>query len=380
MKITRIKGHAISKPLGTTLYMGNQIVTACSQIIVEVETDEGITGIATIHGRSIPQVLKALEEMESLIAGMDAMAHEAVWKKIFDLTSMPAEACYKLGKPALFGSPNRTPILTALAGVDIALWDIKGKAQNMPLWRLLGGTRRDVFAYVSGGYYEEGRDPLYIADEMGTFIAEGFTAAKIKVGGVALALDVQRVKAVRDAIGPDTLLMLDGNYAYSLEEATDAIRAFEPYNIHWFEEPIHWYDTVRGLGRLAQRTNVSLAAGDSDLHSWACRDLVDFGGIRYMEFDPTRACGITEWLRVAAYSHLHGVLMATHHDPHINGHLAASAPNGYCCETFPRSKRDPFWDILFTHRAQLDKGRLIMGDEPGLGFGIDWKVVEKYRV
>lgn len=366
-------------PLGTTLYMANQVVSACSQIIVEVETDEGITGVATVHGRSMPQVLQALHELQGVIGGMDAMAHEAVWHKIFSLTTMPAQQCYKLDKPALFGAANRTPILTALAGIDIALWDIKGKALGMPVWKLLGGTRNEMFAYVSGGYYEEGRDPLCVGDDMGAFIAEGYNAVKIKVAGAGLDLDVQRVKAVRDAIGPDALLMLDGNYGYSLDQATEAIRAFEPYDIHWFEEPLHWYDTVRGLGRLAQRTNVSLGAGDSDLHSWACRDLVDLGGIRYMEFDPTRACGVTEWLRVAAYSHLHGVLMATHHDPHINGHLAAAAPNGYCCETFPRSKRDPFWDILFTHRAELGKGVLRLSDEPGFGFGIDWKVVEKYR-
>lgn len=380
MKITRIKGHAISKPLGTTLYMANQVVSAASQIIVEVETDEGFTGLATIHGRSMPQVLQALHEMQDLVRGMDAMAHEAVWQKIFALTTMPAEQCYKLGKPALFGAANRTPILTALAGVDIALWDIKGKVHEMPVWRLLGGTRNEMPAYVSGGYYEEGRDPLAIADEMGSFVGEGYSAFKIKVGGAALELDVKRVKAVRAAIGPDALLMLDGNYGYSLEQATEAIRAFEPYGIHWFEEPLHWYDTVRALGRLAERTNVSLGAGDSDLHSWVCRDLVDLGRVRYMLFDATRACGVTEWLRVAAYCHLHGVQMCTHHDPHIHGHLAAAAPNGYCCETFPRSKRDPFWDTLFTHRADLGKGVLRLSDEPGFGFGIDWKVVEKYAV
>jgi len=380
LKIKHVRGHAITIPLGTTYYLANQVFKASSQIIVEVETDDGLIGIGTIHGRGIKQVLQALQELESLIAGMDAMAHEAVWQKIFSLTTMPAEQVYKLDKPALFGAPNRTPILTALAGIDIALWDIKGKALKMPIWRLLGGTRKEIFAYVTGGYYEEGRDHLYIADEMGAYVADGYNACKIKIGGVPLATDVRRVKAVREAIGPDALLMLDANGAYTLDEATDAIRAFEPYGIHWFEEPLHWYDSIRALGKLAERTHVSLASGESELHSWSCRDLVDLGGIRYMEFDATRACGVTEWLRVAAYSHNHGVLMATHHDPHIHGHLAAAAPNGYCVETFPQSKRDPFWEILFTHRCEVSKGKLRLSEEPGFGFGIDWKVVEKYRI
>ena len=102
MKITRIKGHAISKPLGTTLYMANQVVSACSQIIVEVQTDDGITGVATVHGRSMPQVLQALHELESVIGGMDAMAHEAVWHKIFSLTTMPAQECLGVGWREVF--------------------------------------------------------------------------------------------------------------------------------------------------------------------------------------------------------------------------------------------------------------------------------------
>jgi len=110
------------------------------------------------------------------------------------------------------------------------------------------------------------------------------------------------------------------------------------------------------------------------------RDLEDSGAIRYLEFDATRSCGVTEWLRVAAYAHAHGVLMATHHDAQIQGHLAVAVPNGYCVETFPNSKRDPLWEMLFTFRAEVSKGLLRLNDEPGFGFGIDWKVVEKYRV
>src|SRR3546814_6088681 len=124
--------------------------------------------------------------------------------------------------------------------------------------------------------------------------------------------------------------MIDANAAYTLEEATDAIRAFADYDIFWFEEPLHWYDWMRGLGRLAQRTHVDLASGESELHRWAIRDLVDQGGIRYMQFDCTRGGGVTEFLRVAAYAEMHGIMVVPHHDPQIHGHLV-----------MPRSEEHP---------------------------------------
>jgi L-alanine-DL-glutamate epimerase-like enolase superfamily enzyme len=308
------------------------------------------------------------------------MAHEAVWKKVFQITITSPGAAAIHNRPQLFSSANRQALLIALGGIDIALWDIKGKVTGLPVWRLLGGDRREIHTYVTGGYYWMDHDHFYIADEMAAYIDQGFTGVKMKVGGVDLATDVARVKAVRDAIGPTPQLMVDANCAYSWDEAVTAVRAFEPYDIFWFEEPMHWYDSVRSLGRLALSTHVPLASGESEMHAWACRDLIDLGGVRYMEFDASRSGGVTEWLRVAAYAALHGVQMATHHDAHVQGHLAAAAPNGYCVEVFPNPKRDPLWDSLFTHRAQLRDGKLVLGDEPGFGFGIEWKTVEKYRV
>jgi L-alanine-DL-glutamate epimerase-like enolase superfamily enzyme len=380
LKITRIKAHALSVPLGATYWVSNEIIAACGQIIVEVETDEGIVGYGTLHGRSVPVVLEIVRELDAYLNGMDALAHEVVWQKIFNITVTSPGDAVKHNRPQLFNAANRTALLAALGGIDIALWDIKGKAANMPIWRLLGGARKEIYAYVTGGYYEMGRDHFAIADEMAAYVAQGFEGVKMKVGGVDLKTDVARVKAVRDAIGPGTKLMVDANCAYTLDQAVTAIRAFEPFDIFWFEEPMRWYDSVRSLGRLAQCTHVALASGESEAHSWACRDLVDLGGIRYMEFDATRSGGVTEWLRVAAYSHAHGVLMATHHDPHIQGHLACAVPNGFCVETFPNPKRDPLWDTLFTNRAELRDGMLHLNDDPGFGFGIDWKTVERHRV
>jgi L-alanine-DL-glutamate epimerase-like enolase superfamily enzyme len=379
MKITGIKGHCVAIPLDTPHCTATNAITHASQIVVEVRTDEGIVGYGTLHGRMAKQVLELLDQLDAFLRGDDPLAHEVVWNKVFGVTTTVT------GNPAwhanrvLYNAANRNALMAALAGIDIACWDIKGKAANLPVWKLLGGNRREIFSYVTGGYYEFGHDPMRIADEVAEYVALGFKGVKIKIGGMDLATDVKRVEAARRAIGPQTLLMIDANCAYDLEQATDAIRAFEPYDIFWFEEPLHWYDTVRSLGKLALRTHVPLATGESEIHSWACRDIVDLGSIRYMEFDATRSGGVTEWLRVAAYSYAHGVQMAAHHDPHIHGHLISAVPNGYCVETFPNEDRDPLWACLFTHRARLKNGALHLGDEPGFGFGIDWQAVERYR-
>ena len=380
MKIQKIQAYAVSIPLETTYWVSNEIIDRCSQIIVQVLTDEGVTGVATLHGRSMPTVLQVVEQLSGYLAGMDALAHEAIWAKVFGLTTISPEAARASGAPSYLGADKRPALLAAMAGIDIALWDIKGKAVNLPVWRLLGGDRTSIRAYVTGGYYQVDRDLFDIGPEMAGYVSQGFNGVKMKVGGLSLPADVARVKAVRDAVGPSTMLMVDANCAYTLEQAIEAIRAFEPYDVYWFEEPLHWYDSVRAMGKLAQYTHVALASGESEQHSWACRDLIDLGAIRYMEFDATRSGGVTEWLRVAAYAQLHGVSMATHHDPHIHGHLAAAVPNGACVEVFLDEKRDPLWKMLFRERAQLRDGQLHLSDLPGFGFDIDWDVVKRFHI
>ncbi len=380
MKITALRTHVIAVPLKTVFWMSREPYRTDSEIIVELTTDEGITGYGQIHGRPMAEIVDILHSFAELIAGMDALEHLAIWHKLFDLTSSRdrTQMDRDPGQPH-FGGGKRAQIMAAIAGVDIALWDIKGKAVGLPVWKLLGAQNRPVFAYGSGGYYEEGESPLKVVEEMAGYAELGYRAVKMKCGGLDVAGDLQRISKVREAIG-DADLMIDANAAYTLEQATEAIRAFADYDIFWFEEPLHWYDSVRGLARLATRTHVALASGEGELHRWGIRDLVDLGGIRYMQFDCTRGGGVTEFLRVAAYAEMHGIMVAPHHDPQIHGHLVLAAPNGFAVETFPNAARDPLWTELYTRRPEIRAGMLYLGDEPGFGFEIDWKTVDRYRV
>ncbi len=377
MKITGLKAHPVSVPLPATFWVGNTSFDKATVLVVEVLTDEGLTGLATLHGRSMKTVCSLIHELQEIVVGMNPMAHEAIWARVFNITTSKPGA-EKKPRGALYSADNRESLMTALAGIDVGVWDIKGKALGLPVWRLLGAERRELPAYVTGGYYRSDRPHGGLKDEMAEYKELGYDAVKIKVGAASIKDDVKRVAEVRDAMGAGAKLMLDGNGAYSLQEAEEAIKAFEPFDLTWFEEPLHWYDSIRALGKLAARTLVPLASGESEMHAWACRDLVDLGGVRIMQFDATRAGGVTEWLRIAAYCHLQGVRMSTHHEPHIHGHLAAAAPNGWNVETFPSAERDPIFANMYASRAELKRGRLTLNDEPGFGFTLDWDFVKRY--
>jgi len=378
MKITALRAHPVSAKLPATFWVGTSSFDTASVIVVEVETDQGLIGLATLHGRGMKTVCAMIAELQAVVVGMDPMAHEAIWARVFNLTTASADPMHK-PKSALFSADNHSQLMTALAGIDIGVWDIKGKALNLPIWRLLGADNPTLPAYVTGGYYRSDKPDGGLREEMASYIEQGFTGVKIKIGASSLAQDMKRVGEVRDTIGPNRSMMLDGNGAYSLDEAIDAIDAFTDFHPAWFEEPLHWYDSVRALGKVAAHTRIPVASGESEMHAWACRDLVDLGGVRIMQFDATRSGGVTEWLRVASYCHLQGVRMSTHHEPHIQGHLAAAVPNGWNVETFPNAERDPIFANLYESRAQLIDGNLVLNEEPGFGFTIDWDFVAKHR-
>ncbi len=382
MKITNIQVHQVSAPLARSFWMSLEPYTTASELIVRVETDEGLVGIGEIHGRPMDQIATIVAgTFAPLLTGQDPMEHERHWSAMFAHTHSRAGAGLgqATGQPH-FGAGARPQIMAAIAGIDIALWDLKGKITGQSVSRLLGASRSTVPCYASGGYYgpDGEADIDNLVEEMRGYVDLGFQAVKMKVGGLSIDEDVDRVAHVREAIGSDIGLMLDANVAYDVPSAISAAHAFEPFEITWFEEPVHWYDGVFGLGQVAATTTIPIASGESELHRWGCRDLILHGGIRIMQFDATRAGGVTEWLRVAAYAASHGVEMAPHHDPQIHGHLIAAVPNGHVQEVFPNPVRDPLWEGLFVDRPEIVDGILHVPERPGFGFNLDAEALERF--
>lgn len=384
MKIIEIRVDQVSAPLQRPFWMSLEPYITASELIVRVTTDDGLTGIGEIHGRPMAQIEAIVNgTFAPLLHGEDPMDHERHWSAMFahTHTRVGSGLGQAEGQPH-FGAGARPQIMAAIAGIDIALWDLKGKICGQSVAKLLGASRSTVPCYASGGYYgpEGDADVEGLVEEMREYVNLGFRAVKMKVGGLPIAEDVRRVASVREAIGPAIDLMLDANVAYGVPAAIAASHAFEPFDIAWFEEPVHWYDGVYGLGQVAAATTIPIASGESELHRWGCRDLILHGGIRVMQFDATRAGGVTEWLRVAAYAASHGIVMAPHHDPQVHGHLIAAVSNGHIQEVFPNPARDPLWDNLFVGRPEIVDGVLNVPDRPGFGFDLHPDGLKLYGV
>lgn len=384
MKITDVEPIVVSwPPFENSFWTSLNRIGQVSELVVLVHTDEGIIGLGEAHGGSMHYIdntgvahisgagSTVTDILKPLLIGENPLDNERLWSKMFGLT-------YQKGWSQI--GATRQQILAALAAVDIALWDIKGKAANMPVWRLLGGYRNTVPCYVTGGYYQDGKTIDDLTAECKSYVETGYNAIKLKIGGVSVEEDVDRVTAVREAVGPDIDIMVDVNEGYDVRTAIRAARLLEPLDIRWLEEPVHWYDRIEGLRQVADATTIPIASGEQALTRWDARDLLTRGGIKIMQFDCTRSAGITEVLKIAGMCAAQNVNLALHHDPQVHGHVMAALPNGEILETFPSAARDPIWAELFSVRPEIVNSQMKLLDRPGWGLELNEDTLEKRGV
>lgn len=342
-------------------------------ILVEVRTDDGISGYGQISSTPIKDICAWIEKFSEAVIGMDALAIVTVWERLFGLTSPRIDGG---GLPR----DKRPQIMAAIAGIDMALWDVLGKAAKLPVFRLLGAENKPIFTYATGGYYIEGEKLTACADELAGFVANGFRAVKLKTGAGSLKDEVARIRATRDAIGGDVRLMLDMNGAFDLSACIEFAHAVAPFDITWLEEPLHWYLQPVDFTILARASPVPLAHGEREISRFTARDFITSGAIRYMQFDATRYAGFTEALRVAHIADHHGVMISPHHAPELHCHLVAAFPRGgYAVESHGSRDRDPIWQGIYKDRAQIRDSYVYMNEKPGFGFEIDWEFAEKHK-
>jgi D-galactarolactone cycloisomerase len=373
-RIAAVKVHPVVVPFRRPHRTAHETRADASLALVEVVTDDSIRGYGQVSSGPLKEVCAWITRFGEIVAGMDALAYVAVWEKLFALTSPQIEGG---------GLPRgaRPQIMAAIGGIDMALWDIQGKAAGAPVFRLLGAENQPVRTYATGGYYVEGEKLTACADELAGFVADGFKAVKLKTGGASIKDEVARIRATRDAIGPDIALMLDMNAAYDLPACIEFARAVEPCDITWLEEPLHWYLQPADFARLAQATPIPLAHGEREITRFTARDFIASGAIRYMQFDATRYAGFTEALRVAHIADEHGVMISPHHAPELHCHLLAAFPRtGYAVESHGAPEdSDPVATGLFTERARRRGSWIHMSEKPGFGIEIDWDFAKKHR-
>ncbi len=365
-KISAVNTYPIRAPLKRRHRTAQEPRENVELLLTEVVTDDGIKGYGQVSSTPMKDIAAWIAKLAPHAVGMDALAHNDVWEKLFALTSP---------QPGVGGLPRgaRPQIMAAIGGIDMALWDIAGKAAGMPVYQLLGAQNRPLFTYGTGGYYVEGAPLTACADELAGFVANGYKAVKLKTGADTIANEVKRIAATRAAIGPDIPLMLDMNAAYDLPACIEFARAVEPYNIFWLEEPLHWYLQPADFAQLAKATPIPLAHGERELTRFTTRDFMTGGSIRYVQFDSTRYAGFTEALRIAHMADHAGVMIAPHQAPELHCHLVAAFPRtGFAVESHGSVDRNPIWHGLFSDRAQIRDSYTTMNDKPGFGVEIDW--------
>ena len=381
MKITEIRTHPVRIELKEASWTAHESMGHSTAILVEVRTDQGVSGVGQIHAGPTAEVCKWVERLGEVARGMDPRAHTGVWDTLFALTCpRPGAIPARPGVIAPLPRSARPQIMAALAGIDIAIWDIKGKAAGMPVYKLLGGEKRPVFIYATGGYYRASAGANACADELAGFVAAGFAGVKLKCCGLSMDEEVERIARTRAAIGPDTLFMLDMNAPYDVEQCIRFAGRVEPHAIHWLEEPLHWYLQPADFRRLADATPIPLAHGERELTRHTVRDFIANGSVRYVQFDSTRAAGFTESVRIAHLAEQFGARIAPHQVPELHAHLCAAFPQAsFGVEVGGNPARNPVWQGMYRNRARIEKSYVELNDEPGFGVEIDWDFVAQHK-
>ncbi len=361
MKITGITTEEYKWPRHTPISNGLHTYTHSGLDIVKIETDAGITGIGLGGGGPIGRA--TIEVLKPLLIGEDPIDVERLW--------------HTMWVPKLIGRRGLTT--RAISALDIGFWDIKAKAAGLPLYKLLGGFRDRVPTYIAGGYYEQGKGLKELQREMTDNVALGARAIKMKVGGVELREDVARVKAVREAIGPDVKLLVDANCAYRYYEAIRFAKRIEEFDPYWFEEPVK-PDDYAGHRKLAEATSIPIATGENEYTRYGFRDLIAHNAAAIYNADAKVLGGVTEFMKVAALTQAHDLDIAPHGSQDIHVHLVAAIANGLILE-FYRDTVDPMWGKIYHHTLRLnDDGTVSPPDVPGIGADPNYASLAPYRV
>lgn len=308
------------------------------------------------------------KELQEYLIGEDPLNIERLWEKMY-------QRSIKHGR--------KGAIIASISGIDIALWDIKAKAAKMPLYKLLGGCYEQIRAYASAGFYAPAKGVKELAAEMASYIKEGFTAVKMKIGRLSPAEDVARVMAVREAIGDDIDLLVDGNNAYTSYQAIKIARKMEEYNIFWFEEPVPAED-IEGSAIVADAIDTPVAAGENEFTRYGFRNLIINKAIDIAQPDVTWCGGITEAKKIAAMASAWNIICVPHSFSSAialvaNLHFSASIPNSLFQE-FDRNY-NPLRENLLQEPITINQdGYIELTDKLGLGVELNESVVKKYRV
>jgi D-galactarolactone cycloisomerase len=378
MRVTEVACHIVQARVDRPFTSARGMrYTARTSALVEITTDAGLVGWGECYGPA--RIARAaIEHLAPMVVGRDPFDAAVIWEQLYNSIKD-------------YGLSGIT--IAAISGIDIALHDLIGKEVGKPACKLLGGAFRDsVPAYATGLYFI---DPLHLVDEAvdeaAGYVQQGFRAIKMKIGIGDLAADIARIRAVREAIGPDVRLAVDANHCFTVPQAIRVGRALEALDILWFEEPVAPED-IAGYCDVTRALDVAVAGGENEFTRWGFRAIVERKAMDIVQPDVCAAGGLGECMRIAALCTAHGVECVPHAWGSAIGlaatlqFLAALPDQPPAWRPFPpllefEQTPNPLRDALAVVPITLSDGGVVrIPDGPGLGIEIDRSVLEQYRI
>jgi L-alanine-DL-glutamate epimerase-like enolase superfamily enzyme len=367
-KIVSVNVTAVRIPLERVTYFSNRAVSHRDYGLVKIASDDGTEGIGFCYvgnrgGELLPMAVKSL--LAPLLLGRDSLDVEALWAELYQESLLQGRAGV---------------VMRGLSILDTALWDLNARRAHLPLHKYLGAAEADsVAAYASGGYYLEGKTPDDLAAEMARYVSLGFRAVKMKIGRLSPEKEEDRIRAVRERIGPNVALMLDANNAWQdVVEALQTVRRLEKYQPFFVEEPFS-PDDIDSHAKLAQATPIPIATGEIEAGRWRHKELLDKKAVAILQTDAAVCGGITEWRRIAAMAAGYAIPMYPHWFHDLHAPLVAATPNARMVEYFPDNQVLNFRELL-DRQLEYRDGRLILHKAPGLGFSFDEEKVKRFAI
>ena len=361
MKIAKIETHVLSIPEDEPLANAPERDNAMRPVIaVTIRTDDGTDGIGlTFYGGALTKALdRAVQDLGALIIGDDPLRTEAIAAKL----NAAAAGCEPGGIFTL-----------ALSALDIALWDIKGKALGQPIWKLLGGMRNTVPGYASGAL-RRGLTHDKAARAAAHLKESGFTEMKMQLalpGSPTVTDEITRARVVREAIGPDIKLMCDINQRWRPEQAIDIGRRIEDVGLFWLEDVTAAFD-YPGLARITDALATPVAGGEYVWGIVPFRHMIEARSVDIVMIDLVRVGGVTQWMKVAGMAEAFNLPVVSHLLPELHCHLIGAIPNGLTVEYMP-------WMLkLFKSTPTLGNGQMTLTDTPGWGLRFDHAALRKF--
>ncbi len=351
-------------------WVSHFIVPTANELLIKIKTKDGNSGfgLATSYTDIAPIIKPFSNGLQDLIIGEDPFCPEKIYEKIFKLTDT------RLSSEKVW---SREALIRISAALDIACWDLIGKASNIPLYKLFGGYRNKIPVYVTCAYYRDGKDEKELRDEIKKLVNIGHQSFKVKVGRLSIKEDAKRLEIIRDEIGDQKGLMIDVNRAWDLKTAIKGVKEFEKFKPTWIEEPVRWEDDRRTLKILSKKTKIPLSGGESEVTIYGCRSMIEEDAIQILQFDCTMFGGFTNGKKLSALCELNHIDVAPHHDCYIHAPLVASTPAGRIVESFD-DERDPLQAQLFENPHKMSEGWIHLNKKPGLGLEISDAALKKF--